>query len=208
MINKLIKKIRAPKSNMQVSKFNVALIMLFLVLNAILSVAGLYNGIYHFTATFLKNNYIATIAILLLNTLVLFLTFRDYLKKKPDWMFISVYLFVIVVTSFNIISINYTLDYFLKKAIFSSGDYIFTFMTMILAGLLVSKYDFAVTANFKEFYKTSMAHFYKNLGLFFSIALIVSILGFIDHTYVYAVGLLLIMVWVYPAKAILANLKK
>ena len=79
---------------------------------------------------------------------------------------------------------------------------------MIFVGILLSKYDFPITTTFKEYYVASFTNFYKNIGVFLAFAFIVSLMGFLNVTFVYGLSFLLVVESIYLAKAILANMRK
>jgi hypothetical protein len=79
---------------------------------------------------------------------------------------------------------------------------------MTFIGLIISKYDFPITTNWKDFYEVSIAHFYKNIGIFVVLAFIVAIISFLNVTLVYTASFVAIVFGVYFAKGVLANGRK
>lgn len=206
----LLKNINLSKFKLKISlsKFDFTLILTFLLIQTAIAGATLYKGIYHFPAAFLKNNYVPVIVILLISLGTFYFTYREYVKKVFSLWTVLVYLFIEFVLFFNIIAINSDLEFLTKRDIFTTGNYIFIFFLMILSGLMISKYDFPIISNWKEYYAVSFTNFYKNLGIFLAFAVIVAIIGFLNVTFIYAISFILILKSIYLAKAILANLRK
>lgn len=195
-----------PKLNFK--KFELQLLGIFLVVQFVLAALSFYENSFQFSYTFLNAYYITLVCIYLIVTTVLLFSYRSYTKKTFGFWFYIFYLFTTLFLTYNIISLNPSLENITNRAFFSNSNYIFIILILTLVLTVISKYDFPLTENFVEFYHESITHFKRNLGVFISIAVLVSVLGFYVGTFVYAISFILVIDSVYLLKALLANIRR
>lgn len=190
------------------SRFDLKLLGILLVIQLLLAGLTFYKSSYQFNYSYLKNYYIQFISVYLALSVLLFFTYRDYVKRNISFSLYFVYLVITVLMGLNIIGLNSLVETLSSRDMFSVSNYLFVTFFLILALSLISRYDFPVTTNFKEFYLESMSHFRRNLGIFIAICLVTAVLGFYVKTWVYSVSFFLIIDSIYFAKAVLANVRR
>ncbi len=189
-------------------RFDLYLFALFLTIQAVLVGVSVYTGTIQFNYMFVNNYYIQLILVFLTCITIFIFTFKDYAKKNLN---LSLFIFYIVCTAlftWNILGINASLETITNRALFSISNFIFILIFIILLNSVISKYDFPMTINWTEFYLEAMSHFKRNLGIFFGLALITSILSFYNKSFIYPISFILVIDSVYILKALMANIRR
>lgn len=169
---------------------------------------SLHQGVYHFHAAFIKYNYIQILTLLVICIVIFYLSYWNNFKKSPSIGIFLIYLFLLTIYFLNILGAHFVIETLTNRSIFTSGTYVATYLLLTIIGITISKYDYPITGNFREFCMESMIHLKKNLGLYLSIAFIVASLGFLNVTFTYAIVYVILINCIYLTKAILANIRK
>lgn len=192
----------------RVEKFDLQILGLFLLIQLIILGLSLYKGQFEFNLSFLKNNYIQLIIIGIPLLIVFQLSYFDSVKKSPNLGLYLIFLLITLLITYNLVGITALIESYSGRATFSTANYVFVYLSLILTGLIYSRFDMPISASLKELYLNFRINFYRHFGLVLALAGIVAILGFVDRTAVYALAFILMIDSVYLAKFFLANLKK
>ena len=196
------------KINSSLQKFDYILVGVFVFINALIAGGTYYRNIYEYAFSFLLLNYTSIVIIFLACIALFILSFRSFSKKMPSAGLLITFILILSVFFYNVISINNILESITSRASFSTGNNIFTFLSLIICGMIISRYDFPQTFNLYEYYKSLMQHFYSNIAVYISLALIIAVIGYMNTTFIYAISLVVLIEIVYLSKALLANIRR
>ncbi|GIW57067.1 MAG: hypothetical protein KatS3mg083_012 [Candidatus Dojkabacteria bacterium] len=196
-------------SNIKLSlnKFDYFLICVFVLLGSLILGLSIYYHLYEYIWQFARSNLFTLIVIIVAGMTLFYFSYRQFVRKNPKFISMLVYLFVLSLFMYCAISINFLLNNVLEKASFTNGINIFIFTTLFLFATMLSKYDFPQIFNVVEFYKVSQNYFYTNLGVFLAFALVIFVIGYMNVTFVYVIAFLVLLIMLFIAKGLLANIR-
>lgn len=203
-LKKFFNKIKSVKS----SRFDLILFVLVIVMNAILVGLSIWQGTYNFNTVFLQASVPQILIIVTACSTVFYLTFKSLTKKAPGLFITILYFILLALFLFNLSGINFLAESLLRKSSFSVGNAMFVSFTLLLLGLMFSRYDFPITEDAKKLYLAIIAHFRKSFSIFLFLFFIISLVGLLDGIWVYSITILPFILNMYLFKAILANLRK
>ncbi len=203
-------KFRRPDFNLRlrIEKFDLRILALMLLVQAVIFGLSLYKNQFEFNISFIRSNYVQLIVITLLLTFVFQMSYFDSVKKSPNLGLYIIFLLITALFTYNIVGVTSLIESYSGRAMFSTANYVFVYLSLILMGLIYARFDMPISTNLKELYVNFRSNFYKHFGLVLALTGIVALRGFIDRTFVYAAAFILMIDSVYLAKFFLANLKK
>jgi hypothetical protein len=200
--------LKQKRFKLSLSTFNAKLLTSVLVVNVVIAAIAIYFKSYYFNIEYLKANIVNLIIITVISVSTLYLTYPRITKKRPHSLLLIVYLLLVVCMIFNVVGLTYLIERLFNRGSFSNSNTLFINTVLLLALIMVSRYDFPVVDNAKRFYLTVSDHIRKNLGVFVVMMAIVSFIGLQNRTFIYSLALLPIIALVYLSKAVLASMRK
>ncbi|BDQ05125.1 MAG: hypothetical protein KatS3mg084_0643 [Candidatus Dojkabacteria bacterium] len=188
-------------------KFDYFLIFVFVLLNSLIIFLSIFYQLYEYIWQFARANLFTLIFIIIAGITLFYFSYRQFVRKKPNFISLLIYFFVLSLFIYCVIGINFLLNNVLEKASFTNGINIFIFTTLFLCVTMLSKYDFPQIFKLVELYKASQNYFYANLGVFLAFALVISVIGYMNVTFVYVIAFFVVLIMLFTAKALLANIR-
>jgi CDP-diglyceride synthetase len=188
--------LKQKRFKLSLSTFNAKLLTSVLVVNVVIAAIAIYFKSYYFNIEYLKANIVNLIIITVISVSTLYLTYPRITKKRPHSLLLIVYLLLVVCMIFNVVGLTYLIERLFNRGSFSNSNTLFINTVLLLALIMVSRYDFPVVDNA------------KNLGVFVVMMAIVSFIGLQNRTFIYSLALLPIIALVYLSKAVLASMRK
>jgi hypothetical protein len=201
----MLKKFKGIKKNK--NNFDNWLLSIFLLINFLLISLMIWRHTWKSISTFVGDNYISIIVIVVFSITFFYFSSIQALKRKPSLQTIAIYILILSLVTFQLLGINPLLENLFHQPGFITSNTLFTFVTLIIFSFILGQFDFPSTDSWKTLYLGIRENFYKNISLFIIIFLMVSVIGFVNQNWIYVLSTLGMIKIMYLGKAVLSNLK-
>lgn len=194
--------------SLKLSKANSYLILTLVIYNALIIGLGIYLNTWRYNAQFIKFNILQLAIILIMSTMIFVLSYKYMMKKRASVALLIAFVASLMLLIYITSGLNIILEELLNKPSYSASNILFVYISLIIFSLLLSHYDFPIIDSAKKFYIAVRDNFYKHIGLFMILMLVVSYAGFMNESFIYIISSFILIDNFYLLKALLSNLRK
>ncbi len=188
-------------------RFDYVLIFLSTLSIMLIVVLSFYYRLNEYIWQFVRANVFSLVFIILANCVLFYWSYQNFVRKRPSIVGLLFYAFIVSVFVYGLLGVVFILDGVLSKAHFTNGINIFIFTHLLFFVTMLSKYDFPKTVSFIEFYKAFSNYLLTYFGVFLVVCLVVSVIGYINMTFVYVIATMFSIWLLFISKALLANIR-